>query len=373
MSAPPLIPEPTVIPDAAGAPAPAAADAPIGRAAVRAAMLAEMRAAKRQPKNDAAPAPEEVPDALPDDAPEGDGAGEEDVAEPTDVDDEPEGEPDDEPPLDDGEEDPVLAKRLAQIKREETRARDALRAQADEAKAEITAKRAELEREYRPRIEAAEKYEQVAKTAKRDPAAVLMSLGLDNADLAAAAKQIFLMSQGDAADPRLRAQAAEALRAREQESKLDATARELAELKEEKKREREQAEHQRNAETYMGTVTNAVTDAYPLLTAQLKTAPERAHNALAALAVEIHQDSGEVPEPADLIAEYEKRRAADLAELGIDVSALKKKPVAEKKQATTTLTAKARQTPTPPRTAPLTREELKAQTVKELRAMKTAG
>lgn len=214
--------------------------------------------------------------------------------------------------------DPETAKRLASVQAAEKRARaklDAERAAFAKEQAELASSKAELEA-MRAEVEA---YRKARERAKVDPVSVLEQLGVD--DLEYAAKMAYAKAK---TDPNNKEAAARLMREREHASELSELRRRLDE-RDKADREREQGETiRRAAESYMSDVKTAATksDVSPLAKHFLAKHPERTDARLRQIAVELLQETGDRPDPEDVLARYEQIRRVELEELGVDPSTI---------------------------------------------------
>lgn len=209
------------------------------------------------------------------------------------------------------ETDPVVAARLATIQRAEKRSKDALA----EERATLARERAE----WSEKVAAATSFSDLAARAKYDPAAVLTSLGLDAGDFEAAAKQLYALSPAGRSDPKNREIVEQQLRLRGHGDELSSTRREVAELRKFIEERDQQAAGERAAAEYLDAAVKSVNGQAPLVAAWIAKNPRAARERMRAVAAELVESTGEVPEHEEVIAAMEKRRRADIEELGVDV------------------------------------------------------
>lgn len=308
------------------APQSAPANGATPAAADHATLLAELEAFERG----SAPAPAaDEPQAA---APEGDAPA--DGAKPADADapaaddgdkpaDEPEADEDEDSEPDaaadsDEETDPKLAKNVEALNRREKRMME----RVDAREREVRAIEQRLEKEWAPRVEAAERFESLKGRARYDAASVLEALGVnlqDDGELIA--RQVYSRSKAALAKPETREAAERALRERESASELATVRKELAEMRAEREAERTARDNEQRAAAYIAKVEKAAGDDAPLLTAYLANDPDEARGELAKLAKELYDDTGELPEHADVAAEWEKRERARLKKRGVTAPA----------------------------------------------------
>lgn len=245
-----------------------------------------------------------------------------------------------EPSKDAEAKDPETAKRLSVIQKAEKRSREQLTKEREDAKAEILKMRRQLEEEWQPRLKQAENFEQLKKRARIDPAGVLASLGLTDDDMEPAARQVYSRSKAAAADPKNRDAADRAMREREQGDSLAAMQKRIDELENGIRSRDQKAIAQREAERYIDSVSKAIGDNAPLVRAVMAKNPDKARYEFGRIALSLaERDGGEVPDPEDVIAEYERSRRTELEELGIDPATVikAKKPEEPKKPPAKTL------------------------------------
>jgi hypothetical protein len=118
------------------------------------------------------------------------------------------------------------------------------------------------------------------------------------------------------------------MREREAEDRIAKLERELAESRKASEQEKAQAATAREIEGYLNGITKAIKDEHPLAKRLMEKAPELARQRFAQIAYELGERDNELPDADDVIAEYEKRRRAELEIDGIDWAA---KPKAKPK------------------------------------------
>lgn len=218
-------------------------------------------------------------------------------------------------------------KRLAAIQRNEKLARERLGKETSAAKLELEQAAAKIEREWGPRVQKAVDYE--AAVEKRDLPAVLKLMGYDEDGFEEAAKVIYGLSKTGAADPKNREASERMLRERRDREEVASTKKRLADLESKIETEGKQAAMQREANEYLDGAVKAIGDTTPLTKALAAKNPAKVRGQLHQLTVELAQETGELPTHAAVVAAFEKRRIADLEELGGDVSAYAAKPAAK--------------------------------------------
>jgi hypothetical protein len=213
--------------------------------------------------------------------------------------------------------DEATSKRLAGVQRAEKRARE----QAAARQAAFERDRAAFEREWQPRVEAAQRFEALKERARYAPDAVLEELGLSAEDWEPAARALYARSQAGAKNPANREAAQRLLREREANDKLAAVQRQVEELQTKLRTQEQQAQTQAQVTRYLDGVAKAMEQAdVPLVKLWAAKAPAKVRARLHEIAVDLAEASGEVPSPAEVLREAEQRRRADLEEGGIDVA-----------------------------------------------------
>lgn len=315
--------------------APAAAPAVVRRApsAIRAEKIANVSAglakfeaaaaagtsvepAAETPASAAAAAEKPTPAALP--------------AEPAKASDKPAAEKPADKPADEPVDDKT-AKGIAAIDRRAAKFREEQAA----AKAEIELERAELARMRAEVSGKASSFEELQKLAKRDPIAALAKLGIDSEDdWENVGRGAYPRTKAGKADPRAQPAVAQTARERELADKLAEVDQKLAKIDETMRQRDAQSQSQKFVSDYLDSAVKAIPADKPTLIAKLLAkSPEKARQALLQTGVRMERDAmaaegatkydpSFTPSHAEVIAEYEKGRRAELEEQGVDVDAL---------------------------------------------------
>ena len=267
-------------------------------------------------------------------------------------------------------EDPELAKRLEQIQRQEQRAKDAVAQQ----RAEFEKERADFQKqreEWQPKLE---QFEALKARVAYDPAAVLMELGMGEADFETAARQLYALSVEGKKNPALREQSARSLREKETMTKLQQLEQKHQELLQQIQEREQRAEQERQVNEYISQVEKAVGDDATIVSRMLAKSPQKARALLREAASQLYNQTGEVPDAQDVVAHLEKIKRAELDELGLDIPAAgssaatkPKTPVKASEKAVAATLSSDLGTTTKPRTEPLNEEDIDAQILRELR------
>lgn len=222
--------------------------------------------------------------------------------------------------------DPELTKRLDAIQRAEKRAKDS-----------VAKERQELERlrqEVNTTLEDVKRFQSLKQRAGHDPVAVMRALGVSEADFDYIARQFHLQSpEAVQKDPKLRDQADRDRRMRDRDDRLEQLTQQLQEVSQ-KLAHKEYAEQaERQISQYMASVTKAIDDKAPVVKGLLDRNPERARQRLRETAEMIANETGEAPEPHEVVSTLERRIQSELDELGIAHSKPAAPTAAEKKPA----------------------------------------
>jgi hypothetical protein len=254
---------------------------------------------------------------------------------------------DDEEPPKTGE-DPELAKRLAQVRKQEKRVRE----QAADRDRAFARERDAFVAEWKPKIAEYEKFEQL-KAKRSDVIAVLKAVGYSDEDFDWIAPVIHGSSKTGAADPKYRDYARRVMQERELKDDAAAARREAAEVKEMLAKRDAQAEADRAVDAYRERVLKAATDETPLLKKRLGLAPKATRAALDKVAVALAKKSGGLVNPKIVARAYEKQLRATVerakalaAEDAPAAEQSKAKPVAKAKAPAITVVDKTKPAPT---------------------------
>jgi hypothetical protein len=237
--------------------------------------------------------------------------------------------------------DPDLQKRLAVVAKHEKRAKDreaAVKAAIEKERGELRREREAIEREIQSARTEIDSFAKLKERARFDPAGVLKALGLADDDFGPAARQLWSLTKEQAADPKNREAAARMQRERESESRIERLERELNEQKKAAHEQASRADIAQKAETYLATVIKAAGDEHPLAKRLIEKSPQKSRERFAAIADELFDRDGDLPDAEDVLAEYEKRRRAELEDDGVDVAAMLKQKPAQTRRAEQTTT-----------------------------------
>lgn len=203
-------------------------------------------------------------------------------------------------------------------------------------------RRAEFERdtqrvidEWKPRIAAAEKFEQLVQGAKTNKVSAVLRFaqevaGLDGDDFEFAGRELFLRSPKAQQDPKARDAAVTARTQHETLAKLQEAVSRIDQLDSELKEERTRAVNTSQAKAYIERAVGAVSKETPLVRRLLKTDGEDARVRLHRLAVELaEENAGQALRPGEVVKELERRQRRELKRLGIDWKAVVGKKTTE--------------------------------------------
>jgi hypothetical protein len=219
------------------------------------------------------------------------------------------------------------AKAMAQVRKAEKRMRERM---AGERQA-FERERQQWQDEIKDIAAAAKRFERMQQRAKYEPDVVLAELGLTDDDFELASRRIYARTKTAAADPKNREAVERMTRERESADRLAALEKKNQDLETRLEQQHAAEKAEREGKAYLKSIVKAaVPETAPLLKRQLEKNPSKAENALAAIAVELFDKHGTQPLPEKVIKIYEKRRRAELEELGVDVAAIAKPKTAPK-------------------------------------------
>lgn len=227
---------------------------------------------------------------------------------------------------DEDEEEGADPKGMAQVRKAEKRMRERMASERQSFERE----RQQWQDDIKEIATAAKNFERLKQRAKYEADVVLAELGLTDDDFELASRRIYARTKSAAADPKNREAVERMTREREQADRLAALEKKNNDLESRLEQQRAAEAAEREGKAYLRSITKAAdAENAPLLKRQLEKNPSKAENALAAIAVELFDKKGVQPSAAKVIAVYEKRRRAELEELGVDVAVIAK-PVEKK-------------------------------------------
>lgn len=213
---------------------------------------------------------------------------------------------------------------VVQLRKQEQHLRRQIAEERAKLQQEIAAERAQ----WQAKLDAAAEREKKLANLRQDPIATLQALGLSEADFDPLGRLIYAASPAGKKDPSTAAAAAAELaragQSREVLSTVEKLQQKIDALEGRIATQTQQQQQQAALDKYLGQVTKAVSDSTPLARAAMNKNPERTRALFAAIADDLYQQSGpsddlrDAPTPSEVIAEYERRRAEELEELGID-------------------------------------------------------
>lgn len=223
--------------------------------------------------------------------------------------------------------DPDLAKRLAIVSKHEKRSKEReaqAKAALDRERQELRRERETIDRDIQAARSEIEAFTKLKDRARFDAAGVLRALGLTDDDMEPASRQLWALSKAQAADPKNREAAGRMMRERESDDRITKLERELADQKQAAAEAKAHSEAAQKGQAYLASVIKAATDEHPLAKRLIEKSPERSREKFAAIASELFDRDGDLPDAEDVLAEYEKRRRTELEEDGVDVAAMLK-------------------------------------------------
>lgn len=268
------------------------------------------------------------------------------------------------PPAEPAEQaDPLTAKRLDRIQREEHRVRAAI---ATERKA-LEAERASVE-EARA---TAQRFAELSKRAQYDPVAVLSELKIDESRYEEIAKTLYALSPAGRKDPKLASEAESHMRLRSTGDKVSQLEETVAKLSARLEERDSHAEQERAVTAYLDDAMKVVTTLNgqaPIVKQLAAKSPDKLRARIRATAARLVAETGEAPEAEEVIAALEAERRAELEELGVDIAAFGGKHAPAPATATSgrTITSDLGAPAVKPRLTPTSREELRAEARRNL-------
>lgn len=246
-----------------------------------------------------------------------------DPEKPDEVEAKPEAKSDDEP-------DPKTAKALAAIDKQAKRFREEQAVAKREFEQEMAQQRADFARE-RSEFQAQRKsIEDLRARAKRDPIGHLREMGLETEDeWETVGRGAFPHTKAGKSDPRSAAVAAQSLKEREILERVAAAEARAEAIEKSLTETQQRAEAKRHVDEWTSGAVKAIPTTPTLIGKLHAKSPEKAKQVLLDIGARLERENdGETPSHADVIAEYERARRAELEETGVDVDALLK-PAAE--------------------------------------------
>lgn len=217
--------------------------------------------------------------------------------------------------------DPKTAKALAQIDKQAARFRE----EQKKAKAELEVERAEIARMRAEAQAFAKSLDDLRGLAKKDPIALLEKMGIQSEDeWEVVGRSAFPRTKAGKADPNAAKVAAQTARERELMQQLEDLKKTTEELRNEFKQRDQQATTQQFIQRWQDEAVKAIPADKPTLIAKLhEKSPQKARQALLEIGARLERENdNETPSHAEVIAEYERMRRAELEEQGVDVDAL---------------------------------------------------
>lgn len=269
--------------------------------------------------------------------------------------------------------DPATEKRLGLLQQAEQRNREAAKAR----EAAIDAKLAQVagrEREFQEQDARMRQVAAAAARAKYDPVGVLAALGVAEEDYETVAKAFYAMSPAGKANPRLREESANQLRARGHGDEIGQLKQQVAEMKNAMEQRDRAVAVEKKMSDYLDSAAKAINGKTPILSAWADKHPTKVRAALLAMADELVVKSGNTgPEPApeEVALALEQRRHDELEEMGMNPDTIaaqfaRKTENAPKPVAKTITNSMG--TPVQPRTKPMTRAEAEADVLRGLKS-----
>ena len=208
-------------------------------------------------------------------------------------------------------------KRLSQVRRTDKRLREQRDKDFASRERQLQQEKDTFVAEWKPKVEAAEKFERAASRVNVDPVAVLTSLGLKPEAYEHTAQILYTLAKAKD-DPKAQAAVAKLIKDRELEDKLDSVTKRLEEQDKTAKQREAEAAQLEKVQALVETFAKAASDKTPLVKSMLKSDPGAAKTDLARIAADLIDQTGEKPTPKRVAIAYEKERRALCRKMGID-------------------------------------------------------
>lgn len=215
--------------------------------------------------------------------------------------------------------DAEVAKRLDQVRKTDKRLREQREAHFKSEEQRLQRIEAAIQERWKPRIEAAEEFEKL-KSRKGSPFDTLKALGYDEADFSDMLREGWALYGEGAKDPKYKDAVAKLRKDREQAARVAELEKKLEHREKTETEKAQEAEQRRNVEVFIGKVATlaAKSEKTPLVKQYLKADPERAKLELEIVGGRLAQKLGRMPDPKDVMIEFEKEQRRTLRRLGFD-------------------------------------------------------
>lgn len=222
----------------------------------------------------------------------------------------------------------LVDKRMAEFREEQKKAKA-------EFAAEIQAEREKLAKERADIGSKGGSLDELRRLAKstrlEDRLAALEKLGYDNEDdYALLGRAAYTRTKEGKADPRAKPLADQTAKEREYSTKMEELQSKIDQLQKEFETRDQKAASQQFIEKYLDDAVKAIPTEPTLIGKLHAKSPQKARQAMLEIGARMEKSEGETPTHAEVIAEYEKQRRAELEEQGVDVDALLKPSTATK-------------------------------------------
>jgi hypothetical protein len=259
-----------------------------------------------------------------------------------------------EPTDDAANEPPHDVQGLARLQAQEARLADKFRVEREKLDQQRVALEAQQEK--------LKAWERAKSRAMVDPVGVLEALGLERESFEDVAKLIYTHAKG-LDDPSTRQATRTEMRLRELENDNKRLQEQARERQKQQERQAASARQQKQVETYLAGVQQAVTpEATPLVAKLLASKPSEALSQFTVIAEELIRKTGEVPRPQDVAKELERQTTEYIQAMGLPVSTT---PPAEKTPPASVTISNDIQTPTTP-PAEMTRDQLREKVLQDM-------
>jgi hypothetical protein len=209
------------------------------------------------------------------------------------------------------------AKRMAQVRRTDKHVREQREKDFAARDRQFAQERDAFVAEWKPKVEAAEKFDRAVERINVDPIGVLRALGLKPEAYEHTSQILYTLSKAKD-DPKAQAAVAKLIKDRELEDKLDSVTRKLEEQDKTAKQRDADAAASEKTQALVESFAKAASEKTPLVKSMLKSDAGAAKTDLARIAADLIDKTGEMPTPKQVAVAYEKERRGLLRKMGID-------------------------------------------------------
>jgi hypothetical protein len=219
--------------------------------------------------------------------------------------------------------DPETSKRVAQVQRTDKRLREQREKQFAEREKRFADRESHFQHvieQWKPRVEAAERYESLKANARFNLIPILKDLGFTEDDWEPAGRELYAHSKKGAEDPKNAEAVARTKRERERDDRLAKLEKRESDREASDKKAKEDAAAAASFNEYIDTVVSVASKSEKLVLAKQYVAknPTRARADMQRIANSLYNESGTIPDKKDVAKALEKERRAILRDHGVD-------------------------------------------------------